>query len=88
MSEADNPALLPRLQILPFAGPVRDFMVLVPLCKKFASFVGPTLQDDYFYNDPLADQIESVPSSNLLDRLDAEWQRGVLPQVFTPKQRR
>lgn len=54
-------------------------------CVKYASFTGPSLQNDFFYDDPLNDQIESVVDSELLDRLNAEWESEVLPQTFTRK---
>ncbi len=54
-------------------------------CRKYASFTGASLQRDFFYDDPLEDEIESIVEPKLLERLNAEWENGVLPQTFTRK---
>jgi hypothetical protein len=54
-----------------------------PHCARYASFTGPTLQYDFYYDDPLKDQIELIPEAQILDRLNSAWDSGGLPQTFT-----
>jgi hypothetical protein len=59
------------------------------ICGKVSSFSGPSMQNEFAFDDPfgrLSDsEFQELEKQGLIDRLDLEWNNNVLPQRFTRK---